>query len=167
MGYRKDFLPGHQRFALILVFMNCSGHEVRRYVTYKHFLQLTHVESCIDCISRTLFDAFLSFPLSPSFSTRLFILNFAEARRKKYHKLYMKGAMCFLFLLLVSGVIIFLKKLSRNGNAKFFHVEMVFPTIRLSRDLCRFAHTDRHAWFIQIHSPCASFEKFITARTRY
>lgn len=80
---RKDFLP-----QALVVRINFSFHElfrlyeVRWYVTYQRFLQLTHVGSCIDCISRTLFGAFF-YPFL-FFSLSSHSLNFIKARRKKY-----------------------------------------------------------------------------------
>lgn len=71
----RIFSRGLQRLGLILVFMNCSGYEVRWYVTYKRFLQLTHIEGCIDCIPRIHFEHFFACSLAFSlpFSIKLLL----------------------------------------------------------------------------------------------
>lgn len=85
VGWSKGFSPRElQRLGLILVFMNCSGYEVRWYVTYKRFFaidarrKLYWLRSAHSC--RRIFSP----PLSLSFSIKLQPLNFIEAHGKKY-----------------------------------------------------------------------------------
>lgn len=119
---RKDFLPwSPARFNFS--FHELFRHEVRWYVTYKRFLQLTHVESCIDRIPRIHFEHFFVCSLSLSL---FFLLNYHSTFRRSMQEKVSLNYTCTKVICLFScskHVTFTKKKLLRVMNAEFLYVE--------------------------------------------